>query len=190
MRENDSNAKKPNLQRLAGHLDGKSGRLTGKEARIAREIDNDQRWLGAMLDVTTPPAVLERAFRHLDGAMADARRPRRFRLVGPLIAVGAVAAAVAVVALLGVLIGPPAEPGPVVQVDPAEAVAQFLADEPTAVDAELTVVDGELTVAWTDLVLEDEFGGMASTEAVDHLFEQFWLADPLDVYVETDDSSL
>ncbi|MFW6146437.1 MAG: hypothetical protein ACOC7R_03790, partial [Planctomycetota bacterium] len=134
--------------------------------------------------------VLERAFRKLDTAMAEARRPRRFRLLGPLTAAGAVAAAVVVVALLSMLTGPPPASGPVVRVDPAEAVAEYLADEPTAVDAELAAVDEELTVAWTDLVLENEFAGVASVEAVDHLFEQYWLADPLDVYVETDDLSL
>ena len=169
------------MRRIADHLDGKDGRLAGRQARIARQMADDQQWLGAMLDISVPPAVLERAFRRLDGAMAGARRPRRLRLWGP---VAAVAAAAAVVVLLNVLVGPPKTPEAIVQADPAEAVAEFLAAEPTAVDAAMAVVDEELTVVWTDLVLEDEFGGMASTEAVDHLFEQLWLADPLDVYAD------
>jgi len=190
MREHDSNAGRHDVWRLAHHLDGKPGRLTSREARIAHKIEGDQQWLGTMLDVTTPPAVLDRAFRRLDAAVADAGRRRHLRLFWPLTAGGAVAAALAVVALLSALTGSPPGPPPVVRVDPAEAVAEFLADEPMALDAELAVVDEELTVAWAELILEDEFGGMASAEMVDRVFEQYWLADPLDVYAESDDRSL
>ena len=186
MGENDSNDREHDLRRLAEHLDGGPERLTAEQARRARQIADDQRWLGAMLDVSVPPAVLERAFRRLDAAMADRRRPGRLRLWGPLIGAAAAAAVVVLVALLGMPDRPTATPGPTVEVDPAEAVAQFLAEEPMVIDPALTAVDEELTVAWTDLILEDEFGGMASTEAVERLFGEFWLADPLDVYVGTD----
>ncbi len=158
---------------IARWLDGERVELTDWERALGEEIRRDERDLGAMLDVSTPPEVLERVRRRMTGR----RVPPRRRVIRIGATVGALTAAAALV--LGITLlwnHPRATPPPPVEV--AILDVDNARSESLGWEAEMEMLNLQLDELEVEIVVSarvDELG--ESLEFLEEEIEQFW-SDP------------
>ncbi|NQU75818.1 MAG: hypothetical protein HQ546_05840 [Planctomycetes bacterium] len=168
MKPGSRNEQTEDFAKVAGYLDGRNEPLSTAEAKLARQVRDDEAGLATLMDVKVPDGVIS----HVEAQILEGltrRRARLWRQPAP----AAIAAALALTVMLIWLLRGPTASRPNMQLTAEQAIELYLREEPSLLDIELAVMDNQVLIVLTEPTIPDPWDLQLHMEDLGEEIEQF-----------------